>query len=136
MKNNNKLVSSTRLFFLIKITTYCYFMVLILFSYLFPVNLGEPVIDSNVGHTIKAVWYLIWIQELISHSLSLIYIVYIILFCLFLLPFFSKTEIKNATWFCRELRLIHIIVGFGVICLFVLSIIGMFFRGENWEFIF
>jgi len=103
-------------------------------SFLFPAPIGYPGSFNQIIHTLKAVWFLIWIQELISYSLNYIYFVYIGILFLFILPFIQKkASPKYATWFPKELRFIHVIIFIIILFLTLLTIVGIFFRGENWR---
>jgi len=132
-KRRNKLASSTYLFSLIKISSLIYIIFLFFISLIFPAPLGAPGNYYVVKDTIKAAWFLIWIQELISHSLNFVYLLIFGSIFLFCLPFIKRVQVEYAKWFNRELKIIHLIFAFIILIILILTIIGMFFRGENWQ---
>jgi len=98
--------------------------------------LQEPADISRVPNPVKSAWFLLWIQELVSHSRYFAYLV-AVLACFFLaLPWLPPNRAADkARWFPGDQRLVNVmtLVTFSVIV--VLTIVAMFFRGKNWAFV-
>ncbi len=96
---------------------------LLIISFLLP-----PSLHDNSNLIVKGPWYLVGVQEIfhwLSYpSLFLIFIL-ILLIIIYLLPFLSKTKSRLTKIFLFILFLFYLL----------LTIIGFYFRGENWEFI-
>jgi len=108
---------------------------LLLLSALIPAPLQEPASLSKVPNPVKSAWFLLWIQELVSYRIWLIYPL-IMLGLLFIgLPWLQRDIPERARWFGRPHRLLAVLV----LCLFALivglTVVGLFFRGENWALV-
>ncbi|MFO7556899.1 MAG: selenite/tellurite reduction operon b-type cytochrome membrane protein ExtQ [Desulfobacterales bacterium] len=110
--------------------------VLLLLAFIVPAPLNEPANITQTPNPAKAAWFFLWIQELASYSKSLIYTIMLIGLCFLLLPFLPGiSEARQAKWLPKDQRWINIvtlIIFFGISAL---TIIAMFFRGENWAFV-
>lgn len=136
MKKNshNNFVSIEKLFKLIRNTSIIYFFTLTLISYFFPAPIGHPSNSNIISKTPKAAWFLVWIQELISYSIDFVYILLFFMILFFLLPYISfAKDVECAMWFPKHTRCIQFGVGVIVFIIVILWIVGMFFRGENWQ---
>ncbi len=98
--------------------------------------LQAPADISRVPNPVKSAWFLLWIQELVSYSSYFAYLV-ALLACLFLaLPWLPPNRAaEKARWFPGDQLLVNVmtLLTFGAII--VLTIVAMFFRGKNWEFV-
>lgn len=108
---------------------------LLLLAALIPAPLQEPASLSKVPNPVKSAWFLLWIQELVSYRIWLIYPL-IMLGLLFIgLPWLQRDIPERARWFGRPHRLLAVLV----LCLCVLIVgltaVGLFFRGENWALV-
>lgn len=101
-----------------------------------PAPLQEPGNLSEAPNPVKAAWFLLWIQELLSYSRYLIYLVLAVALYYLLLPYLpGSPEARRARWFPREqlwVNIITVITFFGIVAL---TVIAAFFRGENWAFV-
>ena len=101
-----------------------------------PAPLNEPADITKTPNPAKAAWFFLWVQELTSYSKCLVYIIILMGLFFFLLPFLPGiSEAKQAKWLAKDQRWINIltlIIFFGISAL---TIIAMFFRGENWAFV-
>lgn len=98
--------------------------------------LQEPADIGRVPNPAKSAWFLLWLQELVSYSKYLIYLVAGTAIGFALLPWWAPTsEDTGARWLARERRLINslTLILFGAIV--ILTVIAMFFRGQNWSFV-
>lgn len=83
----------------------------------------------------KASWFLIWIQEIVSYSAYMIYIVIALLAYYCFLPYiYKKSTPQYAIWFDKSFRLVQIITLLSFLFIVSLTIIAILFRGKNWEF--
>ena len=98
--------------------------------------LQAPADISRVPNPVKSAWFLLWIQELVSYSKYLAYLVAGIggfFLALPWLPLGRATE--RARWFSRDQFSVNVTT-LVIFCFIVaLTIIAMFFRGKNWAFI-
>ena len=110
--------------------------VLLLLAWFIPAPLQEAADLSRVPNPSHSAWFLLWMQEMVSYSNVFIYLIIGmgVFFCL--LPWLPRTEAAIwATWFPKDQWLINLatVVCFALIVL--LTIIAMYFRGENWSFV-
>ena len=110
--------------------------VLLLFAFIVPAPLHEPASITQAPNPVKAAWFFLWVQELASYSKYLVYMIMLIGLYFLLLPFLPGiSEAKQAKWLPKDQQWINIltlIIFFGISAL---TIIAMFFRGENWVFV-
>jgi hypothetical protein len=109
---------------------------LMISAYWIPAPLKDPANIARVPNPSKSAWFLLWIQELVGYSMYLAYPLILLGLFFFLLPYLpGSPEGKKARWLQRDQLFVNIItlVTFLTIC--SLTIIAMFFRGENWAFV-
>lgn len=100
------------------------FIPLMLLSYFYSAPLHD-----NMNPSVKGPWYFVGFQEILhwlSHPLWSIALVIILL----ILIFWANVAKKKGVFFSK--RILLIFTGFYLF----LTIIGLFFRGENWQFIY
>lgn len=125
--------SSPYFFRLIKIAMALLIVVVLVLAGLLPAPLQEQANIARVPNPVKSAWFLLWIQELVSYSKYLIYAVLALAGCFFLLPWLPRTApTEHAAWLQRELLPVSLAALLAVIVMVTLTVIGMFFRGENW----
>lgn len=99
--------------------------------------LDGPADISSVPNPIKSAWFLLWTQELASYSKYFVYPIILLGLFFFLLPYLpGSPECKRAMWFQKDQLLISILTLMIFIAILVLTVVAMFFRGENWAFVF
>ena len=93
-------------------------------------NPGQP------PNPVKAAWFLLWIQELVSYSRFMIFPVIACAIFLIVLPFLPSQAIQDgkAVWFPENHRVVTFLVITIVIAIAILTLVAMLFRGENWHF--
>ena len=102
---------------------------------LFPAPLQEPANLGIVPNPVKSAWFLLWIQELVSSSASMIYPVMVGAFVFLFLPWLPvSTSATRARWFPRDQRLVSWVTLVLVLFIVVLTLVASYFRGENWSF--
>ena len=128
--------SSPYFFRLIKIAMTLLILALLVLSALIPAPLQEPANIARVPNPVKSAWFLLWIQELVSYSKYLIYAVLALAAGCILLPWLPGQERnEHATWLQRNRLTVNIITLAAFIVMGTLTVIAMFFRGENWAFV-
>ena len=130
------LPSSPYLFRIIKIAMALLVGILLLLAMVIPAPLHEPANISQTPNPAKAAWFFLWVQELASYSKYLVYMIILLGFYFLLLPFLpGLSEAKQAKWLPKDqqwINIVTLIIYFGIS---VLTLIAMFFRGENWAFV-
>lgn len=108
---------------------------LLLLAWIFPAPLQEPAQESQVPNPVKAAWFLLWLQELLSYSKQLVYLVLAVGAFFLFLPFISRNESERADWFPRDqvwVNLAVVITFWGIV---LLTLVAWLCRGVNWNFI-
>lgn len=102
---------------------------------LIPAPLQEPARLAVVPNPVKSAWFLLWIQELVSYRIWLIYPLIMVGLLFIALPWLQREKVEKATWLGRQ----HRLLAWSVFCCFSiivgLTIVGLFFRGENWALV-
>lgn len=130
-------VKSKPYFFrLIKLSMALGVTALLVLAALIPAPLQEPADIARVPNPVKSAWFLLWIQELVSYSKYLINFVILLAVIFILLPWLpGSTPARKAEWWRREQLPVNISALTLVVIVVTLTIIAMFFRGKNWDFI-
>jgi len=112
-------------------------VVLLLLAMVVPAPLQEPGNLSQAPNPAKAAWFLLWVQELVGYSKHLIYAVMPAGLYFLLLPYLpGSPEAKKAGWLDKDQMWVNIITLLSFFTIIFLTLIAMFFRGENWAFVF
>lgn len=128
--------SSPYFFRLIKISMVVLTLVLVFLAAFIPAPLQEPANIAKVPNPVKSAWFLLWIQELVSYSNYLIYAVLALAVACVLLPWLpGQNHITHAAWLQKDNMPVSIVTLLAVLVMSVLTVIAMFFRGENWAFV-
>ncbi|OGU08005.1 MAG: cytochrome B6 [Geobacteraceae bacterium GWC2_58_44] len=128
--------SSPYFFRPIKIAMALLVLALLVLAALIPAPLQEPADISRVPNPVRSAWFLLWIQELVSYSKYLIYAVLALTASCILLPWLSGSgSSAEATWLGRDRLPVSAASVLLFIAIGVLTVIAMFFRGENWAFV-
>lgn len=85
-------------------------------------------LHDGLHPVVKGPWYFLGLQEIL-HWISYTQLVIILTFILFLLFYLLKKFPERISSIIKK-----VFVSFGLIYL-ILTIIGYYFRGENWEFV-
>lgn len=111
-------------------------LVLVFLAAFIPAPLQEPANIAKVPNPVKSAWFLLWIQELVSYSNYLIYAVLALAVACVLLPWLpGQNHITHAAWLQKDNMPVSIVTLLAVLVMSVLTVIAMFFRGENWAFV-
>ena len=133
MNNTDYVKSNPRFFRLIGWTTLLGVVVLCLLAALVPAPLQEPANPAIVPNPVKAGWFLLWIQEVVSWSKYWIYPVLVAGVWLLALPFLQRAPVTDrAVWWPRERRLTNSLFLLLVLTVLLLTGLALWFRGTNW----
>ena len=110
--------------------------ILLVLAVIIPAPLQDPGNLEKSPNPVKAAWFFLWIQELVSYSTKMIYIIMLLGLCFFLLPYLPGiSEAKQARWLPKDQQWINIVTVLTFLGILALTVIAMFFRGENWAFV-
>ena len=120
----------------VKIALVLLVLVLLILACFITAPLQEPANIARVPNPVKSAWFLLWIQELVSYSNYLIYAVLALAVACILLPWLpGQRHVKHAAWLARDRVIVNSVALSVLITVLTLTIIAMFFRGENWAFV-
>jgi hypothetical protein len=101
---------------------------------LIPAPLQAPADVGRVPNPAKSAWFLLWMQELVSYGTSFIYLILALGTVFLLLPFLPGSGGGEAArWFSRDHRVVNVFTFLVFLGIAALTVIAMFFRGENWS---
>jgi hypothetical protein len=110
---------------------------LVILAIFIPAPLNGPADISSVPNPIKSAWFLLWTQELSSYSKYFVYPIILLGLYFLLLPYLpGSLECKRATWFQKDQLLISMLTLMIFFAILVLTVVAVFFRGENWALVF
>lgn len=96
----------------------------------------QPEADpAHAPNPAKSAWFLLWIQELVSHGNAWMYAVLALAVLFTALPWLRRRPAERAAWFAPGERLAGAIVLALVLTVIALTVIAYFFRGEQWRFV-
>lgn len=111
-------------------------LALLLLAWLIPAPLQEAADSTRVPNPARSAWFLLWMQELVSYSSLLIYLIAAIAVFFAVLPWLpGSPPAERGCWLPSDQRLVNwttLIVFAGIV---VLTLIAMFLRGENWALV-
>jgi hypothetical protein len=129
------LKSSPHFFRLIQRAFWLCIAVLLLLAVCIPAPLQEPANLAVVPNPAKSAWFLLWIQELVSYRVWLIYPVMLVTLLFVALPWLISKAPEQAVWFGGRQRRLATVSLLLFLAMGALTVIGLFFRGENWAFV-
>ena len=111
-------------------------LALLLLALLLPAPLQEPANPAVVPNPVKAGWFLLWIQEMVSWSAAWIYPVLAASIWLVGLPWFGRRiSAGYAVWWPQERRGSSLIFVVALAMVLLLTAVGLWLRGENWALV-
>ncbi|MEN8222198.1 MAG: menaquinol oxidoreductase [Acidobacteriota bacterium] len=113
-------------------------VVILAASLIFDAPLEEPANADHPPNPSKAPWYFLGIQELVSYSAFIggILVPGLIVLGLLLVPYIDRKKKGIGIWFAKERRMANFLFASFLIIMAILTVIGVWFRGENWAFVF
>jgi quinol-cytochrome oxidoreductase complex cytochrome b subunit len=97
-------------------------------------ELANPTHPPNPA---KAPWYFLGLQELVAYSAFWggVAVPALLLVALILLPYLDRKRAGVGVWFARERRVAVTIFTICVVATVVFTVIGTYFRGPNWGWV-
>lgn len=128
--------SSPYFFRIIKISFAILLVTLLVLAFFIPAPLQGPADISHVPNPSKSAWFLMWTQELVSYSNLMVYLILALAVVFILLPWLPISKpADTARWFPRDQALVNLLVIVSFLGIVLLTVIAMYFRGENWSFV-
>lgn len=128
--------SSPYFFRIIKLSFAALAAVLLILALFIPAPLQGPADISHVPNPSKSAWFLMWTQELVSYSSLLVYAILALAVVFIVLPWLPVSKpVEKAHWFPKDQRFVNLLVVFSFLGIVLLTVIAMYFRGENWSFV-
>ncbi len=109
--------------------------VLAVLAALVPAPLEPPADPAHAPNPAKSAWFLLWIQELVSHSTLAIYVAVFLAAFLVALPWLPLPKLEHARWLPREHRVVGVLVLASAVLVLALTVVGLFFRGPDWRLV-
>jgi hypothetical protein len=100
---------------------------------LVPAPLEVAANPAHAPNPAKSAWFLLWIQELVSHSSLTIYGVLAVGAAAVALPWLPLHPPERARWFPRRLWPVTIATLALFALILALTVVGLFFRGPDWR---
>lgn len=126
--------SSPYFFRLIKASFAAGIAALLLLAWFVPAPLQEAADFARVPNPARSAWFLLWMQELVSYSAAFVYPIVALAVFFALLPWLPiSPPAEKASWLPADQRLINWLTLIAFAGIVALTVVAMFFRGENWS---
>ena len=122
--------SSPRFFRLITVCGALAALALLLLAAVIPAPLQEAADPARVPNPVKAGWFLLWVQELVSYSKYLVDAVLLMAVLFVALPWLFRRPAESACWLPRDQRVVSFLSLTLFALIVALTVITLFFRGE------
>ena len=133
---NDYVKSSPYFFRLIKVAFAILIVVLLVLATFIPAPLQGPADVGHVPNPSKSAWFLMWTQELVSYTSSMVYLILALGLVFLILPWLPVSPAAHhAQWFARDQKFVNILTLACFLLILLLTVIAMYFRGENWAFV-
>jgi hypothetical protein len=109
--------------------------VLLVLAALVPAPLQAPADPAHPPNPAKSAWFLLWIQELVSHNTLAIYVAVALASLLVALPWLPVRPLDQARWFPSEHRPLALAVLLAAFFVLGLTVVGLFLRGPDWRLV-
>ncbi len=110
-------------------------LALAVLAWLVPAPLEPPADPSQAPNPAKSAWFLLWIQELVSHGTALVSIAVALAALLVALPWLPLPQLAHARWLPREHRWLAVAVALAAALVLGLTAVGLFLRGPDWRLV-
>lgn len=128
----DKVPSSPHFFRLIRRGLLVIAVFLLVAAWLVPAPLETAADPMRAPNPAKSAWFLLWLQELVSHGTGWMYGVLVLAGLMVALPWLRRATGERAAWFQPGERVVGAIIVVLAALVVVLTAIGLFLRGENW----
>ena len=129
--------SSPHFFRIVKLSFAALVIVLLVLAFFIPAPLQGPADISHVPNPSKSAWFLMWTQELVSYTSLMVYLILGLGLVFILLPWLPISPVADqASWLGKEQKVVNVLVLVSFLGILFLTVIAMYFRGENWSFVF
>ncbi len=105
---------------------------LLLAAWLVPAPLETAADPLRPPNPARSAWFLLWIQELVSHGTGWMYVVLLLAGLLVALPWLRRRPAERAAWLQRGERRVGVVFLAVVVVVVALTFTALFLRGENW----
>lgn len=94
----------------------------------------QPAADpAHAPDPAKSAWFLLWIQELVSHGTAWVVAVLALSAALVALPWLRRGRVEHAAWLRRGERVFSAVVLALAVAVVALTVVAMLFRGSQWR---
>ncbi|MDA3832764.1 MAG: selenite/tellurite reduction operon b-type cytochrome membrane protein ExtQ [Spirochaetales bacterium] len=129
--------SSPYFFRIVKISFAALIVVLLVLAFFIPAPLQGPADISHVPNPSKSAWFLMWTQELVSYTSLMVYLILGLGLVFILLPWLPiSPNADQASWLGKDQKIVNVLALFSFFGIVLLTVVAMYFRGENWSFVF
>jgi multisubunit Na+/H+ antiporter MnhB subunit len=109
--------------------------VLAALAWLLPAPLEPPADPAQAPNPAKSAWFLLWIQELVSHGTAFVYLAVALAALLVALPWLPLPKLAHARWLPRGHRWLSAAVLLVAALVLALTAVGLFLRGPDWRLV-
>jgi hypothetical protein len=128
--------SSPHFFRLIGVSVVLLAILLLCGSVLIPAPLMGPADAGAPPNPAKSAWFLLWVQELVSHGNYLVYPVLAVGALFLLLPWLPLYRPAwRASWLPKGQKFVNTLTIAIFAAILSLTIVAAFFRGPQWQFV-
>jgi hypothetical protein len=110
-------------------------VVLVALAALIPAPLQRAADPAHAPNPAKSAWFLLWIQELVSHGTGWVYPLLGIAIVFFALPWLRRGRIERAAWLQPGERIVGLLTIAIALAVLALTVVAYFLRGESWRFV-
>jgi len=125
--------SSPSLFRLIKRALLVAVPLVLLAAVFIPAPLETLADPAHPPNPAKSAWFLLWIQEVVSHGTLWIYPILVLALVFVFLPWLRPRDAARAAWFQPGERLPGTAVLAVFLAIIILTLVAQFLRGPNWQ---
>ncbi len=100
-----------------------------------PAPLQTAADPAHSPNPARAAWFLLWIQELVSHGNAWMWLVIALAVAFTALPWLRRARAEGARWFAPGERLVGLLVLLLTLAVLVLTVVAAFYRGEQWRLV-
>jgi quinol-cytochrome oxidoreductase complex cytochrome b subunit len=134
---NDEIFAWPHLLYLELVVALAVVVVLHVVSLLFMAPLEAIADPTRTPNPAKAPWYFLGLQELVHYSALIggILVPTLLVVALIVLPYLDRKPGGSGRWFAPERRMANVIFTSLAAAMIVLTIIGTYFRGANWAWV-